>query len=786
MYAVSVWPMCRGVAQVLQVGKPLANFYLMWAICNGCTNTTVWRQMENSGGTPTDAPIARANTSINRARAACVRCKARKTKCTGERPCRRCQLEGLECEYRRKRKRILVYDTEVEAYVERIRELEAALEQQPMPLAAAPQPVTAAVDLSVFLGSGSCELVCWNLKRLINNRARASGVPGAERDKIFVSPDFNAFIEETAYDLFLEDTLEPSLEPLKALTLEDVEALLHNVVLFINSGYLTLDPIEFKLKLCSVFDASGHFDVARLMRNSGVLYAPDYFFFIKAVMICALGEVYSPYSSVLGHGSEPRSANVDRTPGLDYFRVVVHYFPSLFHTLNSSKTNLATHLDIVELLGLISLYLRILDKKNMAVIFTMNALQICISLNLHKRASPLRDEDEESKAHHRKDEVRIFWSTFCLNRFHCSRIGKSLLLRGNEITTPYPAVAATDTMRSPSLDEFSSADFMSHYISLAKVADRITNEIYCVTPQSNSTTYLNSIFAIVHALVDWASCLPEALALKLPLQPGNPSNRLIYTLHLNYLHHVYLTCIPILLNLTKLHIVSIFNKSAKESIPTNINNVITISVQSAQLTINLFVALYKENLVRTFGFTDLDYLFSSALVFTMCLILGTPNNTEQSYSHEEYLSVSINLIGEMTLKGNLVARGKLLQIKDLVALLKSSIGTSHQYDSIFEFVMTFLPQLNGNITQHETPLAVNGLRNPMPEFTAAKPKQPEIDPHKRDAFGTLESSIFNDFELGRDFVGFSAMSDIAKGTDWNFPKITSEDLEFMQMILQDY
>ncbi|CAH2351712.1 hypothetical protein CLIB1423_04S04258 [[Candida] railenensis] len=808
-----------------------------------------------------------------RAKSACIRCRNRKTKCSGDIPCKRCKNGNFKCEYMRKRKRVSLYDTEIEDYVLKIQALEKEVQDLKQSLGGEngkgasgisntsnnnnnnnnnsnnnndngsvnysssrkyPAKDSAgntidskgSVDLSVYLGSGSSELVCWNLKRFTMNQKNQ-----VKSSEVFFSPEFNSFIEESVYDYLLTDTSIPSLYAVETLTIDKVESLLANVVLFINSGYLTLDPMSFKKKLPQYFDSNGVFKIDKLKRGSSggspirtpstvaSIHSPspsvtadsDYFFLIKIIMICTLGEIYSPECSLgsrLQHGdisiNEPTPNNVNftlsTTPGLQFFKIVIHFLPSIFSTLNLSRKNLESNLDIIELLGLISIYLRCIDKKNLAVMFTINALQLCVSMNLHKKSN-------------NTTETRIFWSIFCLNRFFCSRIGKSLLLREDEITTPLPTFDSrvdNNQTKSPSSDEFSKSNLMVHYIYLAKIAEQITNEIYCFKPSvvDKNKEYLNSILTIVHDLVDWVSQLPEFLRLRLPLESGNPSNRLIYTLHLNSLHHIYLSCIPILLNLTKSRIANNKDNSSTafdlEQLPKNIRTIIRICIQSSQLTINLFIALYKENLTRIFGFTDLDYLFSSSLVFIICLILKLPN-IEENYTYEEYLQVAINLIGEMKNRGNLVARGKLNQILDLTQNLKNGTDGQHEFGSLYQYIKGYYynqnnqPTIVNLINETEAVRQYEHIQSPAALSITHSNSLPTTQLHPNNIFSTYPSNsphspaantpkdntnqLLNDFELGKDFTDYSSLTEPLFN---DFPLVTEEDMMFMNNIIQDF
>lgn len=660
-----------------------------------------------------------------RLKAACNRCRKRKTKCSGLHPCRTCELIGAECVYPRKAKKVTILDVELEEYQNKIESLQAELEElkrlaaeevkrltTPRQLAALPPPqhkqpgeagdaiVDSKLTLSVWLGSASSELVCWNLKEFAKSiiQRKQPRTDTKLTSELEISPDFSSYLEETAYDHLLNDytpgvftkDITPIKEVLKDVQYDELMQLLDSVVLFINSGYLTVDPGSFREKSKAYFDSMGNFHVDSINNNTN-----DYFLF-KLLMILALGQIYGKNATLSAGHIIPNPQG--QVPGLKYFKMVVMYLPPTFQLLSLAKSNISNTLQVIELFGLIAMYLRCLDKKQLAVVFTLNALEMGVSINLHKG-----NDKEDPNSHHNK----IWWATYCLNRFFSSRIGQPLLLTPKEITRSYPGFkqgSTKYTLPPQSKDDFSNADTMRFYIDLAKIADMITNDLYSFKSPFNTKLYLNSTLRILEKLIDWVDNIPDYLRLVIPTNDNyksiNENNRLIYTLHLNYLHHIYLTCIPILLNFTKSKLISFKKNNDRhefldlKTLPKNISHIIIACVNASQLTINIFMAIYREKLMRIFGFTDLDFLLSSSLTFINCLMLKV-NVTKQekllNYTFEEYLEVAMNLIYEMKLRGNMVAKGKLDQIVDLLVSLQEvleELGYTRIYQNLHKYSST--------------------------------------------------------------------------------------------------
>ncbi|KAK6457345.1 uncharacterized protein RJT20DRAFT_93712 [Scheffersomyces xylosifermentans] len=596
-----------------------------------------------------------------RSRRACERCRRRRTKCSGAHPCEACVASGNECQFPRKPKKMMVLDTDIEQYQSKIELLQQEIEKLRKESLINYDHKSDKLNLSILLGSPSCEMVCWNLNEFtIANK-------GIFND-ITVSPDFSTFREEKTYNQlfnFSNRTTSES-EILKQLSYGRIMELNSYAISFISSGYMTVDQENFERKCLKYFE-NGQLKLGILNFKNKVDY-----FFLKVLTVMALGEIYSP-NFVLGRNC------VAEVPGLQYFKIVIKYLPSEFSFFGHRDIN--DTLEIIELFCLIAIYLRILDKKIAAVSFTLQALQMCISLNLHKDRH-LRGHEINEKPQHYIN--RVWWGTFCLNRFFSSRIGQPVLVSVDTITNN----ASFEIPNASTPNVFSTSDScMKCYIELSKIADRITSELYA-TPFHNKQ-YLQSILSIMERLLDWNANVPEDLKLTFPLKETGPDQRLSCSLYLNYLHHIYLACIPILLNFGKVQISNFFklnqlmyNPFNIDDLPRNISRIIHSIINSGHVTIHIFRALYKGGFIRIFGFTDLDYLFSSSLIFLICILLKIDTSNEKYLLFEDQLESSMEMMNEMRKSGNLVARGKLNQFVSLINSLEPMLVALGKHDLI--------------------------------------------------------------------------------------------------------
>ncbi|CAH6719584.1 hypothetical protein CLIB1444_02S11936 [[Candida] jaroonii] len=633
---------------------------------------------------------------MNRSKTACVRCKKRKTKCSGTIPCQGCVLSKSECIYPRKPRKIQVFDTEVEALQREIALLKNQLRLESRD--GDPQRIKVEmggmdnsmdnlgsldsrssldrsnvmdnndraggesgneddVKFTIKLGSPASEVICWNLTQFITTN----------QTEFTISPDFNSFIEEKVYDtiIFGSDTRTNFQDVgeinslLSQLSLDEAENYLNTVEIFINVGYLTIYPEDFKHELRTYYTDQ---TFNQIQPSSTINY-----FILKLLVIISIGQMYES-STLLGS-----SSFFQEPPGIKYFKRVIKYLPTSYELINFNNGNIDDILNIIELFGLISIYLRFMDKKNASVFFTLNALQLCISLNLHKDLILRKKElNQKERLFNNYNEYnnRIFWSIYCLNRFFSGRIGQPLLLTFNNINIE---------TKFPTKDKN-----FKYFIELAKISEMININIYN-NNNLNNKNLLNIMFDNLKSLKHWVNNLPEDLQLNITTNSKNQNDRLLSSLHCNYLHQIYLNCIPIILNFSKIAINNFKQHNATnfkiEKISYNILNLLNYTIQSCELTVHIYLKLNEKLLLRCFGFTDIDYIYANSLIFIIFIILDinslpeTHNENDKARENEinfnfiSYLEICLKLLKIMSNMGNLIANAKLNQVLKLIKYL---------------------------------------------------------------------------------------------------------------------
>ena len=559
---------------------------------------------------------------MRRATAACIRCHDRKQRCSGDHPCVQCVKNDATCEYRVKAKPIKITDVEYERLVRErdryhhevklLRRLLGKYNVDESPESEWTHNSSKTEPLKL-LECALAEVICEQLDAWVNLGKDLSPL------------SFSWAYEEKVYDWVFET--KPLYNPIDSLSMEKMYLSYRNVTTFIRLGYLTVEP-SFLDRCCQYFEGQ----------------TMPVKFTYKMLMMQALGEVYDQLMDVL-----LITTQVTHLPGLTCFQFVLGNFQGLNSMIKADHNDT---IDTIELFGIMAIYLRILDKKCAAYLFTNNALQLAVSLELHT------SNNFEHQA--------TWWSTYCLNRFLAIRIGKPLLVFPIESTCklpPDPGLAAQ--------------------VQLAHILERICRQLFGndsnmsdIHPRANNNYKL--VAQIMHSLIDWHDSLPPYLQLSVSSDQEvvEPADRVIYSLHLNYLHHIYLALIPILMKYAEVQLLT-FHKEKKvlqaaNLMSKNIRNLVEKLIDSCQLTLNIFIQVYRAKVFRLFGFTDLDHMLATNVSFLIAMMLDI--RTSRINSIEDNLKVGLHFMNELASKGNKVWGRKLSHllkaVKDFKPILQ--------------------------------------------------------------------------------------------------------------------
>lgn len=576
-----------------------------------------------------------------RTKHACVYCTKKKIRCSGERPsCQHCRVEGRKCVYIPYRKRVSILYSHYMGMKNQIKDLEDQLAQfrenntAPTHITIAPMSVSQpnmASDSSFVSGSSD---------------GIVSELAAMQDHKIHVNTSV------------LPDTLESSMQMkqelqcygsqcqqlMSELTLKDAYELIDKCHFFLNDIYFPYDVHLMKRKLNHQYSETTRF--SRFLIDDRTYFKP------LTLLTFALGERYFGKMA-------------------DVIKPLVLYALLLVTPVINLRSKSDNYL-IVSIYTMASFYFRAINKENDAIMYSNLSLQFAahIKLQLSEELDPFT---KEMKA-------RVMWISFGTNRTLSAKMGCPFTLSSSQITRELPALVSYNEDGSivpetadTNPDKFPNREDFKSYIDLTGVAEHICRVIYSKKSPENLISELRNI---IQLLISWNQSLPQHYKMEDAMENRTiKQRRLVSSLHLNYCFCIHLTTIPILYSLVE----------QKKKYPTknldinaNLTELITICINSAEMTINILMNCHKDHSIATFGVMDLDYIYSAALSFFMC---GDVLDIK-AQDNRALLDSCLFLIKEMSMAGNLYAKKEYDKLAYLIEAYRRQNSTVEQIEQV--------------------------------------------------------------------------------------------------------
>lgn len=573
----------------------------------------------------------------------CLRCKNRKTKCSGEKTCRSCALANAECIYVEKGKRVSILASKLWGMKDRIRFLEKLIEDGKK--SAEKYGIDIMTDQASFEYAASPDAPIVNVKEkkesslesgssdmLIHKMAEMQHIKLSDK-----STDFNKS------KLKLPPKRNSSYEDgINNVTLEEAEKLVDFVHFYLSSVNLPFE-FEYIVKKLREFHLLGSW-----------IFPDDEYWKPLIYLLLALGQHYQGVRTDIVDNDD--SGKTGSNAGLFPFFTagLSDIFP-----LNSFQNE-----KVVVILVLAAYYFRSVNNDLDAILYSSIAMDVSIQLNLHINPSEgiYLDEEVESRS-------RIFWTAYTTNRFLSAKLGHPISYDTSEITADYPKMLYFEDNECRSI-EFPNAEDLKYYIELSKIAEEIVTVIYKKKsnsyPSAGSGKFLESVHMIILKLIQWNESLPSNFRLRLNENnwKNKKENRLKCSIHLNYCYQVHLATVAVLFQL--FHEKTTAQQESKEFNLSNLSpdksTMLTICVNAAQLSTNILVTLLGNSSIAVFGVVDIDYVYSAALTFSLVNFLGTSEVNDIQKPFNSCLSI----LRQLSEKGNQNATDKYQKIKLLV------------------------------------------------------------------------------------------------------------------------
>ncbi|CAG8070884.1 unnamed protein product [Penicillium salamii] len=605
--------------------------------------------------------------SLNDITSSCSRCRVHKIKCTGENPCSNCTQRNVECEFQKETTQIQITRKRLCELHRKNRELERqniALQEQlsgtikaaaipqysggesPVSLPTAPnidseplqiQDTSEDVNIVNPLSSGLPEYISdptgrfyylghtstWSLTiRLLNLTHEALyNCP---------FPSTSHHGDSIIYDLEWNGLRSQAIPDIRGLPEIDHALFLINAAKFHTGKIFHLFDEERFMK-------QFHFFYESPAENIGTvgLWLPHF------LVIIALGK------AVVGTKSQGKLP-----PGSEFFRAAFIMLPDYSFLWKDPCTS-------AEILCAFALYLQSIDWRTSAHNMIGQALRILQVHGYHTDLSS-RFTNEHDLARCQK----VWWTVYVLERQISILMGTPLSVSDNDITAPFPSFPDSPLQTAT----------LSIHVNLSKTFSRIMNVLYRNKGDPKST-FVKSTQEVLQRVAEVASDLKKYFPVP-EEEAMSGISRVSGYLNLLYHQCIMLATRAFLFMLIEIRAKSADLKKSKVSqmeVPTPINLLLQICVESAKKTSQILEFLQRQNLLECFLPFDLESTVSASLVLTVASLINPPLIANRKL-HLEALS---RVLDQMVDQKNLVAADKKEKIDQLGVLCANLKMTPH-------------------------------------------------------------------------------------------------------------
>ncbi|KAF2012747.1 hypothetical protein BU24DRAFT_258052 [Aaosphaeria arxii CBS 175.79] len=621
--------------------------------------------------------------SRKRTNNACLRCRSRKVKCSGDYPCSNCTRRSVECQFGPDEKKVVVSESYL-LELERRCSLIESEERIVHPPAKRIRPSRSSfsdgsdyerndnfrVDQSLLRASSA--------GRPSSNSQTLTDLPQPNEDESDYNEIRNPLVARTsnivtdpvgrmrwlgpsstwAYSRHVilmmwkhlgqyeENNTSPRVDA-QAISLDwpsvcQIDTPTRaSIPSFDHAKYLT-STVEFHL--CQTYHL---FDVAPFKVRLNELYRQEVstvqktssnLWYIHFLLVMALGKALLAPVDVS-----------DYPAGKDLFTQALELLPNA-HGLYQDP------LQSIEILCCLALYLQSVDHRNSAYLYIGQAVRIALSQGLHRERSVDHLSSEEM---HRSR--CIWWTVYMLDCKFASSMGAPISARDSDITVELPQPRDT----TETFDDFNA------HVALTRIFAKILSTIYSANGRLDRPL-IKSIQQVLRELAQ----LSDQMATKFEFRIGesNPTSRVSATLNLFYHQCVVLAIRPILVHLLE-DLLKVRRHTVQE-LATPIKALLKTAYESASRSLRILSHLQSQHLLETFLPFDLEQTFSSAFVLTLMSALpGHPHRLNEEYVHSAF-----KVIDAMIHHGNVVARFRREDLQELQKAMSQCLVEIHGSD----------------------------------------------------------------------------------------------------------
>ncbi|OHW98240.1 fungal specific transcription factor domain-containing protein [Colletotrichum incanum] len=417
-------------------------------------------------------------------------------------------------------------------------------------------------------------------------------------------------IKPPSHSVSYATTLKPHDDGPPLPSEDEARKLFDSMTFFIGYTQHHIDTREFSDRLAFFYSNLG---------DASQTQTPWY---LEMLLVFAIGKLFSGSFD----GEEKNGL-----PGSSMFAYVQSRLPSLSELYGLGKLGIEIH-------ALAAVYLQNANRREEAYLYISSALRLATTHGYHRK----------SGTHHllQSEKVhlnRLWWTVYMQERRLAAATGNPSSILDDVIEVDMP----TD---SPG---FPPALPLRTNIKIARVTGRILSAIYGPGTHPEAT-FVPNVQDIVQSLYWIAKEIPGELppnSSDSPSMEGDVSLRTSAYLHMMLYQAILLTIRPVMLHVSKL----IFDEESGSDLQLGASPLGRLSrtcSEAARRLLGVLMSLRKRNILTTFGFFDLDAIFSAAFIMILTLIIDSSCEESQKLAPKPGLSEALEILDYLVGRGN--------------------------------------------------------------------------------------------------------------------------------------
>ncbi|KAK6212137.1 hypothetical protein QIS74_10091 [Colletotrichum tabaci] len=398
---------------------------------------------------------------------------------------------------------------------------------------------------------------------------------------------------------------------------EEARRLFDSMTFFIGYTQHHVDTREFSDRLAFFYANLG--DAAQTQTQTP--------WYLEMLLVFAIGKLFSGTFD----GDERGGRGL---PGSSLFAYVQAKLPSLSELYGLGRLGIEMH-------ALAAVYLQNANRKEEAYLYISSALRLATTHGYHRKTATHHLLQSE-KVHLN----RLWWTVYMQERRLAAATGNPSGISDDVIEVDMP----TD---SPG---FPPALPIRTNIKIARVTGRILSTIYGPGTHPEET-FVPNVQEVVQSLYWIAKEIPGELSshtTDLASLEADVSLRTSAYLHMMLYQAILLTIRPVMLHVSKL----IFDEESGDGDgelnlrASPLGRLGRTCSEAARRLLEVLMSLRKRNILTTFGFFDLDAIFSAAFIMILTLIVDSTCDEGQRLAPRPGLSEALEILDFLAGRGN--------------------------------------------------------------------------------------------------------------------------------------